>query len=77
MKVSFAEASFKDKCEPTERSALTVVTNENVKMQAIYFHVLERKQICLTGEVLQFISVHRRPNHSGHNSANLNDISLK
>lgn len=48
--------------------------NENVNMEAISLHVLERNQICLAGEGLQFISVLQMQNHSEHNSANLNDF---
>lgn len=44
---------LKEKPESAERSAFTVATNENVKMEAIYLHVLERNQICLAGEALE------------------------
>lgn len=51
-----------------------MAVSENIKMEGIYLHVPERNQICLAGEELQFISAPHRQNHSGHNSANLNDI---
>lgn len=77
MQASFAETSFKGEtriCK--EVCPYRSNKQKNVKMEAIYMHVLERNPICLTREALQLISVSHRQNHSGYNSANLNDTPV-